>query len=365
MVSVDYMKRALSLAELALGHASPNPAVGAVVVKGGKILGEGYTQPPGSAHAEIVALQQAGESARGATMYATLEPCCYHGRTPPCTRSIIAAGVSEIHIAMLDPNPRVSGLGKEELEKSGIKVHLGEHEEEARELNEAYIKYITTGLPFVTVKFAMSLDGKLATKTGDSKWISSEESRRYAHRMRHTTDAIMVGINTILADDPQLTQRVGKNGGQLGKQPLRVIVDSKGRIPLSARVFRVPGKTLVAVAAPMDGEKRDKLARIGGEVVELPAGDGSVDLPGLLRELGKREVTSLLVEGGGILLGSLFDQRLVSKVVAFIAPLLIGGGNARTPVGGEGVSRIAQALRLSKVKVRRCGEDVLVEGYIG
>ena len=359
------MKRALSLAELALGHVSPNPAVGAVVVKGGEVSGEGYTQPPGSAHAEIVALRQAGELARGATMYVTMEPCCYHGRTPPCTHDVISAGVSEVHMAMLDPNPQVSGLGKKELEKSGIKVYLGEHEEEARELNEAYIKYITTGLPFVTVKFAMSLDGKLATKTGDSKWISGEESRRYVHWMRYATDAIMVGINTVLIDDPHLTQRAGKDGGQSEKQPLRVVVDSKGRIPLDARAFHVPGKMLIAVAVPVDGGKRDAFARVGAEVVELPAGDGSVDLKGLLGELGKREVTSLLVEGGGSLFGSLLDQRLVDKIVAFVAPVLIGGADARSPIGGKGVSRMAEALRLNRTKVTRTGDDVLVVGHVG
>ncbi|MCD6359189.1 MAG: bifunctional diaminohydroxyphosphoribosylaminopyrimidine deaminase/5-amino-6-(5-phosphoribosylamino)uracil reductase RibD [Dehalococcoidia bacterium] len=362
---MDYMKRALSLAELALGHASPNPSVGAVIVNDGDVVGEGYTQPPGSAHAEIMALQQAGESARGSTMYVTLEPCCHYGRTPPCTGSIIAAGVEEVYMAMLDPDSRVLGMGKEELEKAGIKVYLGDYEKEARELNEAYIKHVATELPFVTAKFAMSLDGKIATRTGDSRWISGEESRRRAHWMRYATDAIVVGINTILVDDPRLTQRVGKDGGQLEKQPLRVIVDSKGRIPLTAQVFRVPGETLIAVASPLDEEKKSAFAERGIEVVELPPEDGLVNLDELLKELGKRDIINLLVEGGGSLLGSFFDGGLVDKVMVFIAPVLIGGGEAVSPICGEGASKISEAAHLSRVKVQRLGDDVLVEGYVG
>ena len=205
--AMDYMERAICLAKLALGQVSPNPAVGAIVVRDGVIVGQGYTQPPGSWHAEVMALNQAGEQARGAVMYVTLEPCCHYGRTPPCTQALIAAGISEVHLAMLDPNPLVCGRGKAELEKAGIRTYLGEHEAEAREINEAYTKYITTGLPFVTAKFAMSLDGKIATKTGDSRWISGREARRYVHYLRYTSDAIMAGVNTILADDPQLTSR--------------------------------------------------------------------------------------------------------------------------------------------------------------
>jgi diaminohydroxyphosphoribosylaminopyrimidine deaminase/5-amino-6-(5-phosphoribosylamino)uracil reductase len=205
-MTMDYMERALSLAKLALGHTSPNPAVGAVIVKQGVIVGEGYTQPPGSAHAEVVALERAREAAQGATMYVTLEPCSLHGRTPPCTKSIIDAGIAKVHIATLDPNPAVCGEGRNELEAAGI-----------------YVKYITRGLPFVIAKFAMSLDGKVATRTGESKWISGEESRRYVHCLRHQVDAIMVGVNTVIVDDPHLTARAGRDGGRTWKQPLRVI----------------------------------------------------------------------------------------------------------------------------------------------
>jgi len=321
------------LAKLALGQASPNPAVGAVVVKDDVIVGQGYTQPAGSWHAEILALDQAGERAKGGTMYVTLEPCCHYGRTPPCTEAIIAAGINEVHLAIIDPNPLVSGKGKEELERKGIKVYVGEHEAEAREINEAYVKFITTGMPFVIAKFAMSLDGKIATKGGDSKWISGDEARKYVHSLRYTTDAIMTGINTVLADDPHLTCRCcGGKGGAARKQPLRVIVDSKGRTPLTSRVLSESGITLVALGRSATPEEKRAFAQAGAELRELPAEGGWVDLEGLLRTLGKQEVTSVLVEGGGILLGSLFDLRLVDKVVAFIAPIIIGGREGKTAV---------------------------------
>ncbi len=364
MVPVEYMKRALSLAELAVGHASPNPAVGAVIIKDGEIIGEGYTQPPGSEHAEVVALRQAGEFARGATMYVSMEPCCHFGRTPPCTRSIIAAGISEVHMATIDPNPLVAGKGQAELETAGIKTYLGEQEKEALLINESYIKYITTGMPFITIKFAMSLDGKMATKTGDSKWISSEASRRYAHFMRYAADAIMVGINTIIIDNPQLTQRVGKRGGFTEKQPLRVIVDSKGRIPLDARVFQMPGKTLVATTKSITPRKKEDLTRIGVQVIELPDNDGRVDLRKLLQNLGKQEIASILVEGGGTLLGSFFDQKLMDKVVIFISPVIIGGKDAVSPIGGKGIDRMTEALRLNRVKMKLFDDDALVMGYV-
>jgi len=321
---MDYMKQALSLAKLALGQTSPNPAVGAVVVKDGEVVGQGYTQPPGSWHAEVMALNQAGKKARGGVMYVTLEPCCHYGRTPPCTQAIIAAGISEVQLAMLDPNPLVSGQGEDELEREGIKTHMGKHEKEAKEINEAYIKFITTGMPFVTVKFAVSLDGKIATKNGDSEWISGSEARKYVHYLRYTTDAIMAGANTVIADDPHLTCRYGGRGGEAKKQPLRVIVDGRGRTPATARVFSEPGKALLALGNLVKPERKKALAQAGAELLELPSEEGLVDLERLLKTLGEREITSVLVEGGGILLGSLFDYGLVDKVVAFIAPIIIG-----------------------------------------
>jgi diaminohydroxyphosphoribosylaminopyrimidine deaminase/5-amino-6-(5-phosphoribosylamino)uracil reductase len=363
--AMDYMEQALSLARLALGQASPNPAVGAVVVKKGVVVGQGYTQPPGSHHAEVLALKQAGKEARGSVMYVTLEPCCHYGRTPPCSRAITAAGIGEVHMAMLDPNPLISGRGKGELEKQGIKTHLGEHEEQAKEINEAYTKFITTGIPFVTAKFAISLDGKIATRKGDSRWISGSEARKYVHNLRYTTDAIMAGVNTVLADDPQLTTRCcGGRGGTAKKQPLRVVVDGEGRTPLTAQVFKQPGKTLLALGRRAAPKEKAAFARAGAEIVELPATRGFVDLEKLMAALGERQVTSVLVEGGGILFGSLFDQGLVDKVIVFIAPIIIGGAEARTAVAGSGVDKVADSFRLERVRVERFGDDLAVSGYV-
>lgn len=360
---MDYMQHALSLAKLALGHTSPNPAVGAVVVKDGVVVGEGYTQPPGSDHAEVVALRQAGEKARGATMYVSLEPCCHYGRTPPCTQAILNAGIAEVHFPMSDPNPLVGGRGIAEMESAGIKTFLDECGE-AEEINEAYTKFITRGVPFVTAKFAMSLDGKVATKNGDSKWISSDESRRYVHCLRHIVDAIMVGVDTIIADDPRLTARAGREGGRAEKQPLRIVVDSRARTPLDAQVLKMPGKTLIAVVEGVDPAKTRALFQAGAEVLNLPSKDGRVDLRELLVILGRREVISLLVEGGATLFGSLFDQGLVDKLLAFIAPIIIGGGGAKSPIEGKGVEEIAQAMTLSRVGMQRFGDDMLIRGYV-
>jgi len=361
---MDYMKQALSLAKLAVGQVSPNPAVGAVVVKDGEVVGQGYTQPPGSWHAEVTALNQAGEKARGGVMYVTLEPCCRYGRTPPCTLTIIAAGISEVHLAMLDPNPLVSGQGEDELEREGIKTYMGEHEKEAKEINEAYIKFITTGMPFVTAKFAISLDGKIATKNGDSKWISGSEARKHAHYLRYTADAIMAGANTVIADDPHLTCRYGGTGGKAKKQPLRVIVDGRGRTPATAQVFSESGRALLAVGNFVKPEKKRAYTLAGAELLELPSEEGSVDLGRLLKALGEREITNVLMEGGGILLGSLFDCRLVDKVIAFIAPIIIGGEEAKTAVAGQGINKVIDAIKLERISVEKFGEDLMISGYV-
>jgi diaminohydroxyphosphoribosylaminopyrimidine deaminase/5-amino-6-(5-phosphoribosylamino)uracil reductase len=362
---MKYMGQALSLARLALGQASPNPAVGAVVIKKGAVVGQGYTQPPGSHHAEVLALKQAGEAARGGVMYVTLEPCAHYGRTPPCTEAIISAGIKRVHMAMLDPNPIVSGRGKDQLEQKGIRTYLGEDAEEAKEINEAYIKFITTGFPFVTAKFAISLDGKIATRTGNSRWISGPESRKYVHCLRYTSDAIMAGANTVIADDPHLTTRCsGGKGGTARKQPLRVIVDGEGRTPLTARVFNEPGETLLALGRAAKSEERAAFTKAGAEILEIPAADGQVDLGRLLKVLGERQITSILVEGGGILLGSLFDQGLVDKVIAFIAPVIIGGEEAKTAVAGRGVDQVAESFRLEGMKVEKLGDDLMVSGYV-
>ncbi|MDO8717195.1 MAG: bifunctional diaminohydroxyphosphoribosylaminopyrimidine deaminase/5-amino-6-(5-phosphoribosylamino)uracil reductase RibD [Dehalococcoidales bacterium] len=362
--TMDYMRQALSLARLAVGQVSPNPAVGAVVVKDGEVVGQGYTQPPGSYHAEVVALRQAAERARGGVMYVTLEPCSHYGRTPPCAKAIAAAGISEVHLAMTDPNPLVSGKGNDELEREGIKVYIGEHEEEAKEINESYFKFITTGLPFVTAKFAVSLDGKIATRTGDSKWITGDEARKYVHHLRYTADAVMTGVNTVLADDPRLTYRCGGNGGMVRKQPLRVVVDALGRTPPTAQIFNKPGNVLMAVGESVKAETKQALVQAGAELLELPAKEGMIDLTSLLKALSERQITSVLVEGGGSVLGSLFDSRLVDKVFAFIAPVIIGGAEAKTAVAGTGVDKMKEAMRLERVNVERFGDDVMFSGYV-
>lgn len=361
---MDYMEQALCLAGQARGQVSPNPAVGAIVVSDGEVVGRGQTRPPGSAHAEVAALRQAGEAARGSTMYVTLEPCCHQGRTPPCSRAIIEAGVDEVHLAMLDPNPLVCGKGEDELRRSGVRTVVGEREDAARQVVEAHVRYITCGLPFVTAKFAMSLDGKIATHSGDSRWITGEESRRYVHRLRRETDAVMVGVNTVLADDPRLTARHGGDEAECEEQPLRVIVDTGARTPATARVFAGPGKTLVAAGREPDAAQADSLNKAGAELAVLPLAEGRVDLKQLLVLLGQREITSLLVEGGGRLLGSLFDSGLVDKVVAFIAPMIIGGEDAETAVGGSGVERIADSFRLERVTTDIIDGDIMVTGYV-
>jgi diaminohydroxyphosphoribosylaminopyrimidine deaminase/5-amino-6-(5-phosphoribosylamino)uracil reductase len=358
---MDYMQRALALAGQALGRVSPNPAVGAVLVRDGKVVGEGFTRPPGGPHAEVVALEQAGEAARGAILYASLEPCCHQGRTPPCSEAIIAAGVAEVHMAMLDPDPNVNGRGREELAAAGIAVQVGECEEEARRLNEAYIKHRTIGFPFVIAKFAASLDGRIAAASGDSRWISGPQSLRWAHEQRTTVDAIMVGANTIVVDNPQLTARPG--GQESERQPLRIVVDSGDRTPANARVLQGPGRTVIATSEGSDPSWRRALEAAGAEVLVLPGDGDSLDLGALLKALAERGVLSLLVEGGGILLGSVFDQGLVDKVQVIIAPMIIGAGEAPAAVAGRGAHRLAQAWRLRDVTVERLGDDILVTGY--
>ncbi len=358
-----YMQRAIDLARSARGTTSPNPPVGAVLVKDGRIVGEGYTLPPGQGHAEFIALNMAGGDARGADLYVTLEPCAHHGRTPPCADALIAAGVASARIAVMDPAPHTAGRGAQRLREAGVSVIVDDGPPEAYRLIEAFAKHVATGLPFVTAKFAMSLDGKIATRTGDSRWISNEASRREAHRLRAEADAVMVGIGTALADNPQLTARdlpLAQPAPSDEGQPLRVVVDSSGRLPASAAMLSAPGRTLVAVAG---AEGARAAGAAGADVLEVGAGaDGRVDLACLLAELGARDVTSVLVEGGATLHGALFDAGLVDKVVAFIAPVVIGGAEAPGPVGGLGREFIANALRLTGVEHVELDGDLMIVG---
>ena len=364
MTDLAYMRRALELGWGALGTTSPNPAVGCVIVRNGAVVGEGWTHPPGQQHAEAAALEQAGAKAQGATLYTTLEPCNHYGRTPPCSEAIISAGISEARIAARDPNPNVAGGGVERLNDAGIVTRTGECVDEAERLIEAFVKHSRTGLPFVTAKYAMSLDGKIAARSGDSKWISGEASRLFAHRLRAQSDAIMVGINTVLADDPQLTAR-DSEGNANDRQPLRVVLDSYGRMPASAKMLNAPGNTLVVVTDNRITDGFERKTWKCAEVAKMPSGEGGVDLPSLLAALGKRDITSVLVEGGGAVIGALFDLKLVDKVVAFVAPVIIGGSEAISPVGGMGIANMEDALRLRNTEVRRFGEDMAIIGYTG
>ncbi|MGI9952345.1 bifunctional diaminohydroxyphosphoribosylaminopyrimidine deaminase/5-amino-6-(5-phosphoribosylamino)uracil reductase RibD [Moorellaceae bacterium AZ2] len=356
-----FMRRALELARRGLGRTAPNPAVGAVIVQGGEIVGEGYHQKAGTPHAEVHALREAGERARGSTLYVTLEPCCHYGKTPPCTEAIIAAGIKKVVAAMVDPNPKVAGRGIRRLREAGLEVEVGLLEKEARRLNEAFIKYITTGLPWVTLKMALTLDGKIATRTRASRWITGEASRLKAHELRNTHDAILVGIGTILADDPELTTRLPG-----GRDPVRVILDSRLRLPLNARVVNLKSSapTLVATTEEAPRERREELARAGVEVVVLPSVEGKVSWPALLENLAQRQITSILVEGGAEVNGSALARGVVDRVVAFIAPKIFGGREAPGAVAGPGVSRPEEAWKLEEVEVEPSGEDILITGLI-
>ncbi|MCM8748430.1 bifunctional diaminohydroxyphosphoribosylaminopyrimidine deaminase/5-amino-6-(5-phosphoribosylamino)uracil reductase RibD [Thermomicrobiaceae bacterium CFH 74404] len=363
-----WMRRALALAWRAQGRVAPNPAVGAVLVREGEVVGEGATRPPGGSHAEIVALQQAGERARGATLYVTLEPCAHYGRTPPCVEALVAAGVRRVVVALLDPYPEVCGRGLARLRDAGIEVEVGLEADAAALVNAGYLKRLSTGLPEVTAKYAMTLDGRIATRSGHSRWITGELARREAHRLRDQHDAVLVGVGTVLADDPLLTVRLPpEEAGEGGPHhPLRVVVDSRARTPATAAMLHpdTPGRTLIACTASAPAERLAALEAAGAEVLILPGSEGGVDLVALLRALGERGVNRVLVEGGGRLLGRLFDLGLVDQVVAFIAPVLVGGCQAPGPVGGRGVATMDQAWRLQGVELCRLGPDVMVAGRL-
>lgn len=353
------MKRALALARRGIGRTSPNPAVGCVIVRDGEIVGEGWHRKAGTPHAEVHALSRAGELARGADVYVTLEPCSHHGRTPPCAEALINAGVARVFAGMTDPNPLVSGRGLALLRAAGIAVTCGILEERCRQLNEAFVKQVTTGMPFVILKSAMTLDGKTATASGDSKWITCEESRRYVHRLRSRVDAIMVGVGTVLADDPQLTCRMVR-----GRDPLRVVVDSRLRTPGNAALLHLdsPAKTIIATIE-RDPEKTAAIQRLGAETLVCDAADGRVDLEDLLRRLGKRGVQSVLLEGGRELVGSAVRKGLVDKFLLFYAPKLVAGDDGFGLCSGRGVARMGDAFMLRTECVRRFSEDILVIGY--
>ncbi len=362
----QYMQQALDLAARGMGWTSPNPMVGAVLVRDGQVVGEGFHRRAGTPHAEIHALQAAGPMARGATLYVNLEPCCHHGRTPPCTEAIIQAGVARVVAAMEDPNPLVAGRGLERLRTAGIQTECGVLADQARRLNEVFCKYISTGLPYVVMKAAMTLDGRIATRTGDSRWVTGPEARQHVHQLRHRYDAIMVGVGTVVADNPRLTTRLA---GMNGKNPLRVIVDSTLRISLDAEVVLsasvVP--TVVACLASASGQRdriRGQLAARGVEVWEVPGEGPRVDLINLVHLMGKKGITSILVEGGAEVHGACLTAGIVDKVMIYIAPKIAGGREAPGPVGGHGVQVMADAVGVKDLQVCRLGPDVLLTGYL-
>ena len=396
------MRLALELAQSVIGYTSPNPAVGAVVVRDGAVVGRGATQPPGQSHAEVGALAEAGARAQGATLYVTLEPCCHWGRTPPCTGAIIAAGVRRVVYGAADPNPLVSGNGAAELRAAGIEVA---QESDGRltdsgltdsgltdsgltgpgltELYEAFAKHITTGRPFIIAKYAMSLDGKIAARSGDSKWVTGPAARQRVQQLRRAADGILVGVNTAIADNPALTVRDAA-GTPEPRQPLRVVLDSRGRLPPESGMLRQPGQTIVyttgssadgAAAAGIadsglsqDGSAAESriaaLSAAGAKVVALPPdAKGQVSVAAAAADLGARGVVSLIVEGGGATLGAFFDAGLVDKVCAFIAPVIVGGAAAIPPVAGLGVPQMSEAWDVDGATLERLGPDWLITGY--
>lgn len=356
------MEHALSLAARGRGRTSPNPMVGTVLTREGAIVGTGYHAYAGSDHAEPAALKAAGASARGAVCYVTLEPCAHQGRTPPCTEALIQAAVSKVVVATYDPNPLVAGRGVKRLREAGISVEVGLLQEEAVRLNEAYFTYIQRGRPLVLLKAALSLDGKLATRTGDSKWITGEPARHRVHEMRNTVDAVVVGIGTVLRDDPMLTTRLE---GQERRDPLRVVVDSRGRLPLTARLLRTGARLpLVAVGERTSQARLRRLQEGGAEVMVFPPGDGGISLPDLFRELGRRDITSVMIEGGGRLATSALQEGIVDKLILMVAPVLIGGEKAPMLLQGDGVEKIGEALCVKQMTVERVGEDLVLEGYL-
>jgi diaminohydroxyphosphoribosylaminopyrimidine deaminase/5-amino-6-(5-phosphoribosylamino)uracil reductase len=355
-----WMGRALELAERGRGHVEPNPLVGAVVVRDGVCVGEGWHRRYGEAHAEVNAFAAAGELARGATLHVTLEPCCHHGKTPPCTDAVLASGVRRVVVALLDPFPLVAGKGAAQLRSAGLEFVSGVCEAAARRQNAPYLTLVGQGRPHVHAKWAMTLDGKIATRSGDSKWISNEASRRVVHELRGHMDAILVGASTALADDPQLTARPPGP-----RTALRIVLDSRGRLPLDSNLVRTARETptLTATTDAMPPDRAEELRRLGCEVLRLPAVDGGVSLPDLLAELGRRRLTNLLVEGGGAVLGVFRDAGLIDEVHCFVAPRLAGGATAPSPMAGRGVERIAEALPLSGWEVRTLEGDVYLHGW--
>lgn len=356
------MQKALELASKGLGFVNPNPLVGAVIVKNGELISEGYHELYGGPHAEVNAIRNTKEDLEGATIYLNLEPCSHHGNTPPCSLALIQNKFNRVVIAMTDPNPLVAGKGIEMLRKNGIEVVTGILEDKARLLNEVFIKYITSGEPFVAMKTAMSLDGKIATSNGDSKWISNEDSRKFVHQLRNNYAAIMVGVETVIKDDPSLTCRIP---GRKTKNPCRIIVDTHLRIPSRAKVLNQDNtRTIIATGPDPDISKLKELKSNGTELISTGLKNNRVNLGELHKKLGESNIDSILIEGGGTLNFSALQEGIVDKTYSFIAPKFIGGKDAITSVEGNGIDKIAEAFEIRDLSLRQFGSDILISGYL-
>jgi diaminohydroxyphosphoribosylaminopyrimidine deaminase / 5-amino-6-(5-phosphoribosylamino)uracil reductase len=359
---LKYMRRAISLAKKGVGWVNPNPLVGAVLVKDNRIIGEGYHEFFGGPHAEVNAISNASEPVEGSALFVTLEPCTHQGKTPPCVPQIVEKGIQKVVIGIPDPNPEVHGKGIEYLSSRGIEVRTGVLRDEISRMNEVFIKYITTKKPFCILKTAMSLDGKTATVTGESKWISGEKSRRFVHDLRHMVRGLLVGVDTVIHDDPVLNTR---RKGTKSRDPLKIIADTYGRIPLESRVLTSnPQLTILATTELAPGSKIREVERLGAQTIICPLKREKPDLAFLFRSLGNMGVDSILVESGGTLAFSVLSEELVDKVITFVSPKFLGGKLAPTPLGGAGIEKISDAIKLKEWNVRKYGEDFLIEGYI-
>ncbi|MDD2388537.1 MAG: bifunctional diaminohydroxyphosphoribosylaminopyrimidine deaminase/5-amino-6-(5-phosphoribosylamino)uracil reductase RibD [Desulfobacterales bacterium] len=358
-----FMEMALDLAARGQGYVSPNPMVGAVVVKDGSIVGTGWHEAAGRHHAEVNAIDNAGDAAKGATLYVTLEPCNHTGRTPPCTRKIIQVGIKRVVVAMTDPNPGVTGGGIDRLRASGIDVTIGICEDKARRLNESFVKYVTTGRPFVTLKCAATLDGRIATRTGDSRWVTEPEARAYVHKLRHACDAILVGIGTVRSDDPRLTTRLD---GEKGRDPIRVILDSRLSIPRTSNVLNLKSDsdTVIVTGGHVPEHRRREIEKAGIRIIECAGGDDGIDLNALMDQLGRMQITRLMIEGGSRVSASALKAGIVDKVAFFYAPKILGGDDGVPICRGPGPALMSQCLQVTDVRLQRFGDDMLIEGYI-
>ncbi len=353
------MSLALELAEKGRGKVEPNPMVGAVLVKNGEIVGKGYHQVFGGHHAEINAINEAGTNCTEATLYVSMEPCAHYGKTAPCVDAIIKAGITKVVISVTDPNPITSGKGIQKLKAAGIEVGIGVMESQAKRLNAPFFKLMQKGFPYVIVKWAMSIDGKIATYTGDSKWITSEESREYVHKIRGQMDGILVGINSVLRDDPLLTCRI-----KGGRNPKRIIIDSNASLPLNSRIVNTinEGEVIVAVNENARQKQVEMLEKLGCKIIQTNGINDRVDLNELFKRLGAMNLTNILVEGGGSVITSMLEERLVDKLMVFIAPIVIGGEGAKLPVVGKGIDRICEAYQIKEITVNRFSNDIVIEG---